>query len=82
MEDGQQQPLANPQIEDGRKKPKNGEKQSPKNLGDALKTEQTTAQNIRDTFTQIEETSAVEQQPPLGDVPTVERKIPFNLDNC
>ena len=67
--DGRLNLLVNPQIEDGRLNPKNGEKQSPKNLGDVLKTEQTTAPNIRDTFTQIEETSADG------------RKIPFNLDN-
>ncbi|MCB1656767.1 MAG: hypothetical protein KDI39_00895 [Pseudomonadales bacterium] len=69
-----------PQIEDGRLYRKSEDKQSPENLGDVLKTEYT-APNFRDRFAPMAESSAVEQQPPLGDVPTVERKIPFNLDN-
>ncbi|HNN29920.1 MAG TPA: hypothetical protein PKL36_12830, partial [Agitococcus sp.] len=44
-----------PPLEDGQLKRKSEDKQSPENLGDVLKTEQTTAPNIRDTFTQIEE---------------------------
>ncbi|HNA22645.1 MAG TPA: hypothetical protein PLN40_14650, partial [Agitococcus sp.] len=43
-------------LEDGQLNRKSEDKQSPKNLGDVFKTEQTTAPNIRDTFTQIEET--------------------------
>ncbi len=67
-------------LEDGQLNRKSEEKQSPKNFGDVLKTEQITTPNIRDTFTQIEETPTVEQ-PPLGDVPTDELKTSFNLDN-
>ena len=67
-------------LEDGQLNRKSEDKQSPENLGDVLKTEQTTAPNIRDTFTPTVDAPTVEQ-PPLGDVPTVERKIPFNLDN-
>lgn len=78
--DGRFNSLAYPQIEDGQLNRKSKEKQSPKNLGDVLKTEQTTAPNIRDRLTPMAETSAVEQQPPLGDV-SDERKIPFNLNN-
>ncbi len=56
-------------MEDGQLKRKSEDKQSPKNLGDVLKTEQTTAQNFRDTFTPVAETSADK------------RKFPFNLNN-
>ncbi|HNH44176.1 MAG TPA: hypothetical protein PK633_08805, partial [Agitococcus sp.] len=55
-----------PPLEDGQLNRKSADKQSPKNLGDALKTEQTTAPNFRDTFTPTAETSAVEQQPPFS----------------
>ena len=46
-------------LEDGQLNRKSEEKQSPKNFGDVLKTEQITTPNIRDTFTQIEETSQI-----------------------
>ena len=79
-------------LEDGQLKRQSEDKPTPENLGDVLKTEQTTAPNIRDTFTQIEEASTTGrltptvdtptvEQPPLGDVPTDEREVPLNLDN-
>ena len=53
-------------LEDGQLNRKSEDKQSPENLGDALKTEQTTAPNFWDRFAPMAESSAVEQQPPFS----------------
>ena len=67
-------------LEDGQLNRKSEDKQSTKFYGDVLKTEQITTPNFRDRFTPTVDAPTVEQ-PPLGDVPTDEPKVPFNLDN-
>ena len=70
-----------PPLEDGQLNRKSEDKQSPENLGDALKTEQATAQNFRDTFTQIEETSTTGRLTPMAETSAMEQQPPFSLNN-